>query len=347
MKTYQEVIKHLEKQGRQKHLLLGNGFSMAYDSKIFSYNALSNVVNSTDDNLLKRLFDIIKTKNFESIMQQLENFCELAKEFSEDNNLETKIQGAANALKINLMDAITELHPEHVFQIPEENSKTCANFLANFLLEEGNVFTTNYDILAYWVLLRNDVPHVDGFGRKLENEEECKRGKEAEFSELIWGKYREKQNVHYVHGALPLFDTGIDVIKAEYKTGKNLLSNIKERIENTDYPIFVTAGDGEEKLRNIRQNPYLFHCYNNLCKIEGSLITFGFNFGEYDEHIIDALNKASRPKRGKEFTEKLLSIYIGVFSEDDKNYIEKIQDKFKCKVHLYDAKTIDIWGNSN
>ena len=34
--TYDEVIKSLTQKKRQKHLLLGNGFSMSYDSGIFS-----------------------------------------------------------------------------------------------------------------------------------------------------------------------------------------------------------------------------------------------------------------------------------------------------------------------
>lgn len=33
--SYQDVIKDLAKKKRQKHLLMGNGFSMSYDSKIF------------------------------------------------------------------------------------------------------------------------------------------------------------------------------------------------------------------------------------------------------------------------------------------------------------------------
>ena len=39
--TYDEIIHSLKKKKRQKHLLLGNGFSMSYDSGIFSYNASS------------------------------------------------------------------------------------------------------------------------------------------------------------------------------------------------------------------------------------------------------------------------------------------------------------------
>ena len=75
--------------------------------------------------------------------------------------------------------------------------------------------------------------------------------------------------------------------------------------------------------------------------IEGSLITFGFNFGEYDEHIIDAINIAA--KRGKRGGDKLHSVYIGVYSEQDYNHIKSIEDKFQCKVNIYDAKTSSIW----
>jgi hypothetical protein len=44
VQNYYEVIKYLNKSKRQKHLLLGNGFSMSYDKDIFSYNALSDFI---------------------------------------------------------------------------------------------------------------------------------------------------------------------------------------------------------------------------------------------------------------------------------------------------------------
>ena len=74
LQTYQEVVQSLRKKGRAKHLLLGNGFSMAYDAKIFSYNALSAFIENSEDELLKQLFNSINTKNFEIIMQQLDLF---------------------------------------------------------------------------------------------------------------------------------------------------------------------------------------------------------------------------------------------------------------------------------
>ena len=342
LQDYQDVVKYLEKQKRPKHLLLGNGFSMAYDHKIFSYNALYRFIENLENEVLSKLFNIITTKNFEMVMQQLVNFIEIAKAFGSDQDLINKLTAANQTLRNSLIAAIKELHPEHVFEVPKEKSKKCYSFLNNYLANEGKVFTTNYDLLLYWVLMRNESDKaIDGFGREVENPDAYKTGEEFEYSELIWGKYKSEQSVYYVHGTLPIFDTGVDIVKEVYTTGHYLLENIKERLDRNEYPIFVTAGNGREKLEHIMHNKYLSNCYDNLSSIKGSLITFGFNFGEYDEHIIDAINKAA--KHGQRTGEKLFSIYIGVYSEDDFNYINKIKNKFRCKVKLYSAKSAHIW----
>lgn len=341
--TYDEVLEYLQSKKRQAHLLLGNGFSMAYNSEIFSYNTLHGFIEKLDNELLTKLFTIIKTKNFELIMQQLGNFCELIDAFGTDDELKKKIEEANELLKHALIDAIKELHPEHVFEIPDEKSAACAKYLSYYFQGNGNIFTTNYDILLYWVLMRNALDdHVDGFGRELENPGEFLPKDEMEFSELRWGKYKDKQNVHYLHGALPFFDTGIDVVKEEYDSSNYLLEKIEARLNNQEYPVFVTSGDGKDKLTHIMHNKYLSYCYEQLSNIQGSLITFGFNFGPSDQHIIDAINIAA--KYGKQRGDKLFSVYIGIYSEENKNYIEASAERFKCKVNMYDAKTANVWS---
>lgn len=342
--TYDQIIATLKSKRRRKHLLFGNGFSMAYDPNIFSYNALSNFIDKTNNDLLKKLFDIVNTKNFELIMQQLDNFIEIAKVFSTDSSLVEKLVEASDTLKNSLIEAVKELHPDHVFSIAEDKSVHCFEFLSEYLSNGGHVFSTNYDLLPYWVLMRNEAKYsVDGFGRELENPDEVAIGEDQDWSELRWGKHKEIQTVHYLHGALPIFDTGIDVVKEVYGSGHFLLENIKTRMAKKEYPIFVTAGNAKEKLNHIMHNKYLSFCYEKLCDIKGSLITFGFNFSDNDSHIIEAINKAAHHgKRGGE-NDKLLSIYIGVFSESDLVHIEQIKGKFKCKVNLYNAKTARIW----
>ena len=203
----------------------------------------------------------------------------------------------------------------------------------------GFLADTNYDLLLYWVLMRNIVvDHVDGFGRELENPDDPPD--DYIWSELVWGKRRDDQNVFYLHGALPFFDDGVAVIKEEYDEYNYLMQKISARMESAEYPIFVTAGDGRQKLTHIMHNHYLAHSYESLCAVEGSLVTFGFNFGEYDEHIIDAINRAARQKPPA----KLWSVYIGVYSDDDRRHIEQIKHKFKCKVHIYNTNTAQVWG---
>lgn len=344
--TYQSVIEKLNKRTDPKHLIMGNGFSMAYDHKIFSYNALYDFIEKLADPTLSKLFEVIKTKNFELIMQQLDSFIEIAKAFDVEGKLIEALIEANLLLQQSLIDAVSSLHPEHVFEISEEKSTKCAEFFNEFLLNNGQIFTTNYDLLMYWVLMRNEETQGnDGFGRELLNPEAVKYNKDEPLysDELFWLGKGKSQNVFFLHGSLPLFDTGINILKEVYTSEHYLLENIKIRMSNKEYPVFVTAGNGNEKLNHIKHNSYLNFCYDRLSEIEGSLISFGFNFGEYDEHIIEAINKASNngliPKDGK----RLWSIYIGVYSESDLEHIKKIQSKFLCKVNVYNARTANIW----
>ncbi|GHU43550.1 hypothetical protein FACS1894190_14160 [Spirochaetia bacterium] len=169
--TYVEITNYLSSKKRPKHLLMGNGFSMAYDPSIFSYNALSTFIENSDDLLLKQLFKTINTKNFEIIMQELDNFAKIAEVFSADKSLVNRIVQTNEKLKGSLIGAVQQLHPEHVFTIPDEKSSLCFKFLDDYLSNDGKVFTTNYDLLLYWVLMRNNAQQAnDGFGRELLNQ---------------------------------------------------------------------------------------------------------------------------------------------------------------------------------
>lgn len=343
--SYQQVLQKLKRRTRPKHLIMGNGFSVSYDHGIFSYNALYDFIDKLEDPILSKLFEVINTKNFELIMRQLDNFIELAKAF-DDNGEMVKTLTEANALmRKSLIDAVSKLHPEHVFEVGEDKSRACYNFLDEYLDNGGKVFSTNYDLLLYWVLMRNGQEKAnDGFGRELMNPVQVRDGNEdPEYGGLYWGKRKEEQIVFHVHGTLPIFDTGTEIEKEVYASRQYLLENIKARMRGKEYPIFVTAGDGTEKLKQIYSNRYLTYCYENLSNITGSLVSFGFNFGEYDYHIIDAVNKAA--KFGAPSGDKLFSVYIGVYSEDDLEYIKSIQDKFYCKVNVFDSSTADVWGN--
>lgn len=340
--TFEDVAARLKSKRRPMSLLMGNGFSMAYDRGIFSYNALYDFLTSKDDALLNKLFSVIKTKNFELVMQQLDTTLALLEAFGGAPALREQIQSASQKLKETLLKSVQELHPEHVYKLPDDKSAACAAFLSPFLNSGGQIYTTNYDLLLYWVLMREGVNNpIDGFGKEVFNHDEVTKGAEPELSDLFWGPNKDDQNVHYLHGALHLFDAGAAVFKEQYSYDAYLLQNITARLNNGEYPIFVTAGTSDEKLEHIRHNQYLSHCYDKLSKVSGSLVTFGFNFGEYDEHIIEAINRA---KANKDMGSKLWSVYIGVYSAADEAHIRSIENKFRLKVTLFDAKTANVWG---
>ena len=113
--SFDEMIASLKKKNRPANLLLGNGFSMAYDPKIFSYNALYDFVAALDDEALEKLFSAIHTKNFELIMSQLDTVLTLLNVFESKEGLQDRIIAASEKLKQSLLDAVKALHPEHVF----------------------------------------------------------------------------------------------------------------------------------------------------------------------------------------------------------------------------------------
>lgn len=347
LESFDDVLASIKKNSnRPFHLLLGNGFSIAYDSKIFSYNALYDFVEKLEDKDLSTVLSVIETRNFEVIMQYLDSFSALIGAFGSYTDLKGRVDTASSKLKSSLLAAVKALHPEHVFKVPEDQSAACAKFLKTFLSTGGNLYSTNYDLLLYWVLMRSGIAeHGDGCGRELLNDtgEFVPTEEQVWSDELIWGINRAKQNVFYLHGALQFFDNGVEIVKEAYDAYNYLLERISTRMEKGEYPIFVTAGDGQQKLKHIMHNRYLADCYERLSRAEeGSLVTFGFNFGESDEHIIEAINRAA--KRGRKAADRLRSVYISVYSKEGQEHIESIAHKFKCKVHIYDAKTTPVWG---
>ena len=188
--------------------------------------------------------------------------------------------------------------------------------------------------------MRNGLDSVDGFGKEFEGWDETTG--EADFADLSWGKYRDEQAIFYLHGALHLFDTGVEIVKELYDSEHLLLDKIKARIAEKDYPIFVAAGNGHEKMTHITHNKYLQHGFDTFSTIEGSLIIFGFGFGDPDSHIIEAINKAA--KHGQKTDDRLWSVYIGVNSQSGLDRMEQIKDRFQCKVKYYDARTTGVWS---
>ena len=63
----------------------------------------------------------------ELLMEQLDNVAQIAEVFEADKKVVSNIRKATETLKESLIEAIKELHPEHVFEIPEEKNMIIIN----------------------------------------------------------------------------------------------------------------------------------------------------------------------------------------------------------------------------
>lgn len=99
LETFEDVRASMDKDpDRPFHLLLGNGFSMAYDPNIFSYRALHEFVVNLNDPVLKRLFEVVDTRDFEMVLKQLETLVSLGGALGLDKEAIRRIEEAMTSL---------------------------------------------------------------------------------------------------------------------------------------------------------------------------------------------------------------------------------------------------------
>ncbi len=350
--TYDEVLKRTEKYGR--YLLLGNGFSIAYDKNKFSFKNLfdyakKNVI-SPNSPIMKH-FEELQSYDFEIIIKYLENALLVLKNYPKENlsnEILNNIEQDINSLKEYLIMAITKLHPEVFYDIEKAEYIKCIDFIKEF----NGIFTLNYDLLLNWVIL-------EYLNNKLQNNrlivDDGFRGKNKLFYNPINRFIHRKQTIFYLHGALHLFFDGIDVIKNYYDENQKatLLEQTKFNIQIDNYPIFVSEGDAKKKLMKIQNNFYLnlgLQKFRFANSFDGrtdnkdrlnyeyftnkSLVIFG-TILDKDEHIVDAIVK-SRYK----------NIYIGIRNKNKiyscNHIISKLKDTDK-NLFFYDFTTVNVW----
>lgn len=147
--------------------------------------------------------------------------------------------------------------------------------------------------------------------------------------------------VLYLHGGLHLFDAGSQIIKKTYsKTHVDLITQIKENLDNSIYPIFVSEWDKKQKMTKIMHSAYLNSCYKSLKSIWKDLVIYGTNLKSNDEHILDAI-----------MSSKVKNLYI--WTSDPKNiaHIQIRVDEYnewkapnkKLNLHLFNSRSVNPW----
>ena len=322
-----------------RHLLLGNGFSIACRPNIFQYGRLYEQADFAKLSATAKLaFEALNTQDFERVIKALRDTKRVVEAYGgAPKAFLDALENDANGLRELLVQTIASSHPPSPNELTEEEYAACRKFLSFF----NSIYTFNYDLLLYWVLMHTpegvDPWSDDGF-RKSENDFDA--------GYVVWEPSQShEQNTHFLHGALHVFDAGTEIQKYTWKnTGVRLIDQVRNALSKDFYPIFVSEGTSAEKYERIRHNDYLAKAYRSFCGIGGALFIYGHSLAENDEHYLKRIEKG-----------KILHVYIGLYGDplSDANkritrradqMINARRGRYKLDISYFDAATAKVWG---
>lgn len=323
--SFDEAIKASRSQARI--ILLGNGFSLAQGGARFSYRNFLEKSGLPDDSPIRKDFETLNTFDFEVVMKAREDASEI--ELAYDDKVRAdRFKEDAAAVRDLLIHAIQQVHPGVNFEIPNEQCEACAKFLTNF----DKIFTLNYDLLLYWVILRARIGFSDGFGL----------GEEvADFRTFRIGA---NCNTYYMHGALHLFlDEKRETLKRILR-GSTIIGDIANTIrQKSQLPLIVAEGTALQKIHRIRSVPYLNYCYESLAEIEGSLFIFGHGASDNDAHIYEAICRSQTDIKKVFYCIHNPATQLIYTSGKLARYVERNK---QISWSYVDAATANVWGAS-
>jgi hypothetical protein len=321
----------------KKHLILGNGFSVDIFPDIFNYKKLAEKIT---DPKIKAVFTEFNTSDFEFVVLKLAESLRVLNYYDLEKTIYNKVEKDAEKLKEILISVITLSHPENPSLISNNQYKSCFEFLHHF--EEGRKYSFNYDLILYWVYMHfledkvNSLKSDDGFRTDWDDN-----------SMVTWEIGREhQQNLYYLHGAMHIFkDEKATIQKYTWQNGnKTIGQQVKESIENNKFPVFISEGTQEHKLKRIKEDGYLSRSFSSIKSITGDLFVFGHSIRDEDDHVFDIMNSNKGIKK----------IFISLFGEPEtegnKKIIQKInswRNEYKSNGReyiFYRSSSASVWN---
>lgn len=306
----------IKKDFKSSSILLGNGFSINFSSSLrYKYLYEFFIQNSTD--ISKKLFDAFQTKNFEQILESLE----IAKTVCETMELEyNSFEKYKTEIREGLINSINKIHPK-----PIAVNYNLIKWISEQFLEFNQIFTTNYDLFLYYIILE-----TGKFGDHMFLSSSDK------YNYFDEPDVMKKNHIYYLHGALFLFEEGLTTYKIKRPKNGWLLDSITKEISLNKYPLFISEGKSETKLKAIQSNSYLTYCLNQLEKNENNtLVIFGQSLSEQDAHIVKIIDKS--------YDNIAISIRVEDWQTIGELKAEKnrISSMFKkAKFEFYDSNTL-------
>lgn len=337
MMTFAEALEDAQRYNK-RHLLLGNGFSIACRPNIFLYGRLyENADFGKLSATAKYAFEALATQDFERVIKALRDAQKILTAYGAPSSLTETLHKDADALRELLVETIAASHPAWPGEITEQEYKKCREFIANF----NNIYTFNYDLLLYWAQMHTeegkDPNSDDGFRKQEDN---------YDAGYVVWeSSQSHEQNMYFLHGALHVFDTGTEIQKYTWvNTGVRLVDQIRDALTKDFFPLFVSEGTSNEKLERIRHNDYLAKAYRSFCEITGALFIYGHSLAENDEHYLKRIEKG-----------KVSCVYVGIYGDPDSDENKKIISRSNklisgrastrpLQVKFFDAATAHVWS---
>jgi len=336
--TFGQALAESEPSSK-RHILLGNGFSIACRPNIFLYGKLFEQADfSKLSPTAKNAFNALGTQDFERVIKALHDTKLILEAYGGAPQTYLDIlQSDADGLRELLVETIAHSHPAWPGEISEEEYIACRAFVSNF----KTIYTFNYDLLLYWAQMHTeegvDPTSDDGF-RKSDIDYDA--------AYVVWEPSQShEQNTWFLHGALHVFDTGTEIQKYTWKnTGVRLIDQIRNALSKGFFPLFVSEGTSAEKLERIRHSDYLAKAYRSFSEITGTLFIYGHSLAENDEHYLKRIEKG-----------RLSKLYIGLYgdpaSESNKHIIRRADQMANNRrqerplaISYFDTSTAKVWG---
>lgn len=354
--SFDAALGAAEQYGK-KHLLLGNGFSIACKPNIFAYGSLFEEAKKTMSKELAAIFSAMGTQDFEEVIRALQNAATIVGVYRPKLVATKKLLSEdAEKLKADLIQAVAGRHPGRPNDISDRRYAACRQFLSHFVGEGvgGKIYTMNYDLLLYWalmheeedVLARISLDHDDGFRKDQDDYD-------APYVEWQGEGAANGQNIHYLHGALHLFDAGHQLQKYTWvNTGKALVDQANEALKRNLFPVFVAEGDSNSKLAKIQHSAYLHHNFKSfagVCQAKSrdgtALFVYGHSFAKNDAHVLNMIGYG-----------KISHLFVSLHGDPGGNANKSIRNNVTklaalrsdrhpaLKIDFFDAASARIWG---
>lgn len=321
-------------------ILLGNGFSIDYDSSIFSYASLAQEAELAGLSVPKKeLFSRLGSENFEVIVEKLNSASGIQSLYHGDRSVAERMSADADVVRFGLADALAARHPRNSRTLTNDEVRHAREFLTHFT----DIYSLSYDLLLYWVVNRDTVgPFVratDGF--EWQTRDGGKR--------LVWKRNPSgsTQHVHFLHGALHFFVDDRRLTKLNYRAHGSLVGALRGFLAEGDYPLVVTEGTRSEKEARIERSAYLRTALRRFGSLKGALFVHGVSMSPNDDHVLELVEAE---------TSEITALYVGVHGREGEPDARKVIGRAKeiarhrgengsvpLRLVFYDAASANVW----